>query len=158
MYFVQVQKFLPIENWNIIFGTQIIKDMKKNGRPLLEKPVKRKSHPINAYCTEEEKKQIKNYAKESGLSVSEYIIKKCLDEKTIPRRIELLKELGSVNLEITRAGNNINQLAKHANRIKNSNGLDSGLFLNYNLLLNDYLKKTEDIKKIVKSIYREIAR
>jgi hypothetical protein len=25
MYFVRVQKFLPIGNWNIIFGTQIIK-------------------------------------------------------------------------------------------------------------------------------------
>lgn len=113
---------------------------------------------MKGYCTKEQKEKIILLVKKNGLITSDYILKKCLNEKTVERRIELISRLDTLNLEILKAGNNINQLAKHANRINNPNGLDSSLFVNYNFLLNNYLKKVEHIKTIVKSIYNQLAR
>lgn len=132
--------------------------MKKNGRPELDENLKRKAHFVKGYCTKEQKEKIISLAKENGLTVSDYILKKCLNERTVERRIQLIDSLDTINLEISKIGNNINQLAKHANRKKNVDGLDKELFMNFTFLLNDYLKKINDLKTSIKSIYRELAK
>lgn len=132
--------------------------MKKNGRKTVEKPLKRKLHSIQAYCIEEDKQRIILLAKEHSLSVSDFIIKKCLDRRMVENRIETLATINSLVLELSRAGNNINQLTKHANRIKNVDGLDSGMLYNMTILLGDHLDKMEALKKSVKGIYRELGK
>ncbi|WP_413998675.1 plasmid mobilization protein [Flavobacterium sp. W1B] len=132
--------------------------MKKNGRPKLEKSLQRKLHSVKCYCTEEEKKQIIFIASQFNFTVSEYLLIKSLDKRVVSNRIEMIASLDTLNLELFKGGNNINQLAKHANRIKNANGLDQTLFMNFINLLNIYVKKTNDIKSIINSIYRELAK
>lgn len=144
-------------NWNIIFGTQIIKMKRKTGRPeLLDE--QKSTEIVKFRCSRSEKEELKKIAKTYNLSVSQYLLKKGLNEKIIPNRIELIASLDTLNLEIHKGGNNINQLARHANRIKNIDGLDQSLFLNYNLLLSDYVKKIESIKSVINSIYRELSK
>ncbi|WP_026715228.1 plasmid mobilization protein [Flavobacterium daejeonense] len=130
---------------------------KKVGRPELEEEDKA-TEIIKFRCSKSEKDILKKNAKSYNLSLSQYLIKKGLDEKIISNRIELISSLDALNLEIHKGGNNINQLAKHANRIKNVGGLDQSLFLNFSFLLSDYVKKVESIKSIINSIYRELSK
>jgi hypothetical protein len=130
---------------------------KKNGRPnLLEEELK--SVTIKFRCTKKEKEALFELSKNYNFSLSEYLLQKALEKKTVSNKIELLSKLDSINLEMTRAGNNINQLAKHANRVKSNVGLDQGTFLNFNLLLNDYKKKIEEVRSIVKLIFKELSK
>lgn len=131
--------------------------MKKNGRPELLEDEK-SSQIVKFRCTKKEKETLITLSKEYNISLSEYLLKKGFDEKLIPRRIELISKLSEINLEISRAGNNINQLAKHANRVKKEEGLEAEIFMNFTLLLNEYVKKIDGLNITIKSIYRELAK
>lgn len=158
MCFCVHKNLLPIRNWKIIFGTQIKKmKRKKGGRPLLPEDQKM-TERITLRCTKKDKEMLKKIAIICNLSLSEYLTKKGLDERIVENRIKIIDSLNTVQLELARGGNNINQLAKHANQIKKIDGLDEKMMFRYNLLLNSYVKNMYSLRTIFKGIYRELAK
>lgn len=158
MCFCVHKNLLPIKNWKIIFGTQIKKmKRKKGGRPLLAEDQKM-TEKITLRCTKKDKEMLKEIAVICNLTLSEYLTKKGLDERIVENRIKILESLNTVQLELARGGNNINQLAKHANQIKKIDGLDEKMMFSYNLLLSSYVKNMYSLRTIFKGIYRELAK
>lgn len=130
---------------------------KKGGRPLLPEDQKM-TEKITLRCTKKDKEMLKEIAVICNLTLSEYLTKKGLDERIVENRIKIITSLNTVILELARGGNNINQLAKHANRHKNIDGLDEKMMFSYNLLLDEYLNNMASLKTIFKGIYRELAK
>ena len=84
----------------------------KGGRPKIDIS-KKKATQFFIKCTHGEKNIIKDRAKEYGLTITDFILRKCLDQKIVFNHVEYLKEIHALNLELGRQGNNINQLAKY---------------------------------------------
>ena len=72
--------------------------------------------------------------------------------------MEILQAINRLIIELSRAGNNLNQLSRYPSRVKNKDGLNYDMVLNLNLLLSNYLKNMDDLKSIVKLIYRELGK
>jgi hypothetical protein len=67
--------------------------------------------------SEEEKEKVRAKAKAASLSVNEYIRTTALrSDYRPPRNKGLTKALLALNLELTRQGNNLNQIAKRVNQ------------------------------------------
>lgn len=135
------------------------KNLKKNkgGRPTLPLDEK-KTGRIEVRCTAEQLIAIKKTAKDAGLSVSEYLVKRALNNKIIYNYNTLFQELHAVGTEFSRAGNNINQLAKHANSLNKIGKLDPSVVDRTHLILEDYVKKKDELRGVLRKIIREIGK
>lgn len=133
------------------------KRKKRGGRPRLSETEKQATQ-INIRCSIEQYNQIKTTAKDSGLSVTDYLLKRALNNKIVYNYNILIDELNSVGTEFSRAGNNINQLAKHANSLNKIGKLDKSLIERMNLVMVDYTKKYDDMRSMLRSIRRELTK
>ena|SRR5690606_28760049 len=128
-----------------------------NGRPL--KPDKEKKLAyIRFRCHEDEKKQIVSLSKSYGLSMTDYILKKALDKKVVFNHIELIKEIHEIGTELSRAGNNINQLSKHANTLNKSGRLNESIIHRLNIILDEYNENQDKIRVAFRRIIRELTK
>lgn len=98
-----------------------------------------------------EKKRIKTFCDENGLTLSEFILSKIKNE--IPKKdvFSILALLEKNDVAMSRIGNNINQYTKVAN---STNEID-------NIDLNNFLNELEELKKIKDEInisYKKIIR
>lgn len=158
--FLSVQKPLAnLKNWRMIFGTQNIimdRNNKKGGRPkaLIEDL---NSARIEVRCLKKEKEMIVELAKSFDLSITDYILKSCLNKKLVVNKIQMFDEFLKLNNELGMSGNNINQLAKHANRINKVGEIDQSVINTMIVLLEKYLEQSGEIKRVVNNIYKEIA-
>lgn len=131
--------------------------MKKRGRPTLSIE-ELSSARIEVRCLKKEKEAIAKLAEQNDLTVSDYILRTCLNKKIIAKRVELFDELQKLSAELGKSGSNINQLAHHANRVSKVKEVDVSVIETMNLLIESYIKKQEEILISVKGIYREIAK
>lgn len=136
---------------------KIINKTNKGGRPPLEDD-ERKHAIIKVYCQLSEKETILSEAKSSGLSVSDYAKRRLFGQKVIMNYHELFKELHEIGTEFSRAGNNINQLAKHANALNKMGKLDNSVIDMLTLLLEDYVKKKEEVRVVLRKVIRELVK
>lgn len=127
------------------------------GRPP-KAPMKKRTAEIKARCLVEEKEKIKFLAKESGLNISDYVLKKSLDQKVWGNYKELHREIHSIGTEFSRVGNNINQLARHANTLEKIGQLDKFSVERLNLMLIDYLNKHDEVRVVLRKIVRELTK
>jgi urease gamma subunit len=88
----------------------------KGGRPKLSNSEKRIAE-IHIVCNKGDKTRIKELAKSYGLTMTDYILRKCFDENVSFNHVEFLKEIHDLGTELSRQGNNINQLAKFTNTL-----------------------------------------
>jgi len=130
---------------------------KKVGRPKLEEQEAKTSY-IKIRCHADEKRKVEELAKNYGLTVTDYVLKKCLGQKVVANKIDFLKQLDSVGLELSRAGNNINQLAKHANRLNKIGKTDESLVAKLNLNLEYYTNKQRELRQTLRRIIREMSK
>lgn len=130
---------------------------KKGGRPKLSID-ESSSARIEIRCQKKEKEKMIELANENDLTVSDYILRSCLNKKIIAKRVELFDELQKLSAELGKSGSNINQLAHHANRVSKIKEVDVSVIETMNLLIESYIKKQEEILISVKGIYREIAK
>jgi hypothetical protein len=130
----------------------------KGGRPRLETGG-RTEHVVVRF-TEEEDKQLSALEKELGMNRSEIIRKRVLfdAEMIVINSKSLISELDNVGAELGRAGNNINQLAHHANLLNTAGKLTPEITGKFNVLLENYISIQHDLEISLRQIIRRMNR
>jgi hypothetical protein len=132
-----------------------MEDFKKlNGRPKLKEGKRTKF--INVRFTEEEFKEVAGLEKQLGITKADLIRMRILsdEKKTVINSKELIHHLDKVGAELGRIGNNINQLAKHANVLRLKGTLNPVIISDFNELFEDYIK----VQKLLEISFRKIIR
>jgi hypothetical protein len=129
---------------------------KLNGRPKLKEGKRTKF--INVRFTENEYKEVIDLEKALGISKTELIRMKVLSDarKTVINSKELILHLDRVGAELGRIGNNINQLAKHANILKLQGALNPLIISEFNVLFSDHIKVQQMLEISLRRIIRDM--
>ncbi|MFD2964367.1 MULTISPECIES: ribbon-helix-helix domain-containing protein [Olivibacter] len=69
---------------------------------------------------------------------------------------ELMKQLDGIGAKLGRSGNNINQLARHANILHNQGLLSQSVATEFNSLLGHYITVQRELEKIIRQIIRQM--
>lgn len=127
---------------------------KKAGRPPMLNG--KRTRIIKAKLTDEEFKTLLSIQKASGMNRMELIRKRVLNggvTVTINTK-ELLGILDGIGAEMGRAGNNINQLARHANVLNKLGKLSPDLITEFNKLFTAYIRIQQELEKTLRQILR----
>lgn len=130
---------------------------RRGGRPPKE-PINKRTSEIKVRCLAEEKEKIKFLAKEFGLNISDYVLKKSLNKKVWGNYKELHREIHSIGTEFSHIGTNINQLAKHVNTLEKIGKIEKVSVEHLSSILIDYLRKYEEVRVILRKIVRELTK
>jgi hypothetical protein len=127
---------------------------KLNGRPKLKEGKRTKF--INVRFTDDEYGEIAELERVLGISKTELIRMRVLSEakKTIINSKELIKFLDTTGAEMGRIGNNINQLAKHANTLRLKGVLHPEIINHFNKLFEDYILVQQNFEAALRKIIR----
>lgn len=111
---------------------------------------------IKAKLTDQELKQLQSIEKQLGLNRSEIIKGRVLHDSTsiIINASELMALLDSIGAELGRAGNNINQLARHANILSKQGTLDQNVVTEFNTQFGSYIQIQQELEKCLRQIIR----
>lgn len=129
----------------------------KGGRPKLSNSEKRIAE-IHIVCNKGDKTRIKELAKSYGLTMTEYILRKCFDENVSFNHVEFLKEIHVLGTELSRQGNNINQLAKYTNTLTIEKRLTPEIAARLEEILLEHIKKQEEVRVAFRTLIREMAK
>lgn len=89
--------------------------------------------------------KLKKDAKENGLSESAYLRKRIWDDPIVPAFTRI--NINTLRLELNRIGNNINQLATHANSGYGLTHSDQEIILGYLNEMRSLLEGVEEISQ-----------
>ena len=130
----------------------------KGGRPRKESG-KRTEH-IKVRITEDEEKILLGLEKEFGISRSDLVRKRVLHEAEmmVVNSKELIQQIDKVGVELARSGNNINQLARHANSIAVSGDLPPSVLARYNFLMDQHINVQKELEVCLRKIIRMMHR
>ncbi|MGO3653105.1 MAG: plasmid mobilization protein [Sphingobacterium sp.] len=130
------------------------KPRKKAGRPPMLSG--KRNRLIKAKLTEEEFSELIRIQKASGMNRMELIRKRVLGSGTAVtvNMKEVLGELDTIGAELGRAGNNINQLARHANILNRQQRLDPGVVAEFNALFTEYIRTQRELEKTLRQLLR----
>jgi len=144
------------QNSQLIFFMEASKN--KGGRPRLETGG-RTEHVVVRF-TGEEDRQLCALEKELGMNRSEIIRKRVLFEAEliVINSKSLIRELDNVGAELGRAGNNINQLARHANVLNAAGKLTPEFTAKFNTLLEEYIGIQHELQSSLRQIIRKMNR
>lgn len=111
---------------------------------------------IKAKLTDQELKQLQTIEKQLGLNRSEIIKGRVLHDSTsiIINARELMALLDGIGAELGRAGNNINQLARHANILSKQGTLDQNVVTEFNTRFGSYIQIQQELEKCLRQIIR----
>lgn len=111
---------------------------------------------IKAKLTDQELKQLKAMEKQLGLNRSEIIKGRVLHDSAsiIINARELMALLDGIGAELGRAGNNINQLARHANILSKQGTLDQNVVTEFNTRLGSYVQIQQELERCLRQIIR----
>ncbi|NHA03276.1 MobC family plasmid mobilization relaxosome protein [Mucilaginibacter sp. HC2] len=130
-------------------------DFKKpNGRPKLKEG--RRTNFINVRFTDVEYKEIADLEQQLGVSKTDLIRMRILTDakRVVINSKELIKNLDGVGAELGRVGNNINQLAKHANILKLQGQLSPLVIKKFNELFEEHIIVQQTLEAALRSIIR----
>jgi hypothetical protein len=130
-------------------------DLKKLiGRPKLKDGKRTKF--INVRFTEDEYKDIAELEKQLGITKTDLIRMRILSDakKTVINSRELIKYIDDAGAEMGRIGNNINQLAKHANTLKLKGALNLVIIEQFNRLFEEYIRVQQQFEVSLRKIIR----
>lgn len=132
------------------------KAQKKVGRPPMLSG--KRTCIIKAKLTEEEFKELLEIQKTCGLNRMELIRRRVLGKgiTVTINTAELLNALDSIGSEMGRAGNNINQLARHANVLNKQGMLSPQIVRYFNTRFSDYINTQQELEKLLRQILREM--
>ncbi|MBS1527595.1 MAG: plasmid mobilization relaxosome protein MobC [Bacteroidetes bacterium] len=130
---------------------------KAKGRPPLENGKRDKR--IDTRFTQAEIEQIEAMEQTLGVCRTDLIRQRLLGNRKahVVNASALLLELDKIGAELARAGNNINQLARHANTIRLRGDLPSSLVTAFNGLMEDYVGKQAALEVSLRKIIRAIS-
>ena len=129
----------------------------KGGRPVVLEP---RNRSIHCRFTEKEYQLIENMERVFSLSKANLIRTRVLEnaEPLILDGLEFAKELRAIGAELGRAGNNINQLAKHANTLEKSGLLNESVVARFNVLIEGYNVVQTELVKTLRKVTRDSAK
>ena len=129
---------------------------KLKGRPQIKDGKRDKF--INVRFTDDEFKQVIELEKQLGLSRTDLIRMRILADsrKMIMDSRVLIKYLDDAGTEMGRIGNNINQLAKHANVVRLKGELNPSIVYRFNNLFNEYIKVKQSLETTIRKIIRKM--
>jgi len=113
---------------------------------------------LSIRLTEDEKKKVSDYAKQDDLSISEYIKRTALKQAVFSNRLEYTTDLKRLNFEIGKAGNNINQMAAHANRTAKFQAIDAATINQFHLFMEQYLTLLDEVDATLKGMFRKMSK
>ncbi|TSJ40958.1 MobC family plasmid mobilization relaxosome protein [Mucilaginibacter corticis] len=129
-------------------------DPKRKGRPPLQEG--KRTFKIDVRFTEEEYKLILDMEKTLSISKTNLIRTKVLRNGagTVLNAKALIRELSLLSTELGRSGNNINQLAHHANTLKLKSVLSPAVVKRFILLLENHLKTRAELNISLRRLIR----
>jgi hypothetical protein len=131
-------------------------DFKKlTGRPQLKEGKRNKK--IDARFTEKEYQQVLALEKELGITKTELIRMRVFGEAGLMILVnskELIQRLDAIGTEMGRIGNNINQLARHANTLKRQGALTPETAMSFMALFEQYLSNQHSLGVALRKIIR----
>jgi methyl coenzyme M reductase beta subunit len=117
--------------------------------------VKNVRHTIR--FTESENEELQSVIKFLGINIGEFIRSKALGAKNqVVNGANLIASLDKIGGDLGRAGNNINQLAKHANTVNKSGKVDESIMSRFNVLFAEYIKAQQETQTALRKIIREV--
>lgn len=128
---------------------------KKNGRPL--KLEGKRTRFIKTRVSEQEYAMIRELWVSLGLKESDFLRVKILNSSSVSIKVnasEILKTLDNIGSEIGRSGNNINQLARHANILNKRGMLSNEVIVKFNELFSIYISLFMDMEKSTRELLR----
>lgn len=130
------------------------KPRKKAGRPPML--TGKRDRLIKSKLTDEEFSQLLSIQKASGMNRMELIRKRVLGGGTVVtiNAKELLEQLDAIGAELGRSGNNINQLARHANILNRQQRLDPEIVSEFNALFTNYIRIQRELEKTFRQLLR----
>jgi hypothetical protein len=119
-----------------------------------------RSKKIDARFTEEEYKIVLALEKELGVRKSELVRDRLLNNApaVIIHAKELISRIDAICTELGRSGNNINQLARHANILNKRRLLSPVVIGRFNILFEEYLANQKVLEGVLRSIIRSLAK
>ncbi|MBD1385876.1 plasmid mobilization relaxosome protein MobC [Mucilaginibacter rigui] len=128
------------------------------GRPKMKDGTRVKK--IDVRFTQEEYDIITGLEKELGISKTELIRLRVLNDavKIVINASQLICVLDRIGADIGRAGNNINQLAKHANTLKLKGALSPQVAVQFNNLLEDYIAIQVSLESAIRKIIQQMGK
>jgi hypothetical protein len=128
----------------------------KGGRP----PVgdEKRSFKIDVRFTEAEYRQVEQMENELGVRKTELVRRKLLyDGKGLAVNSgELMNRLDLISLELSRSGNNINQLARYANRLQKRGLLAAPVIDEYTRLLRRHQSDQSELAMLFRKLLRSM--
>ncbi|MBB1646406.1 hypothetical protein ACR777_14875 [Sphingobacterium spiritivorum] len=117
-----------------------------------------RSRRFELRLSEAERTQFLDLEKALGLSRADIVRIRVLQHSTkmLVNTAEIMKLLDSIGTEIGRSGNNINQLAKHANTLQQQGMLHSALIRDLAPLLTEYIRLQRRLEQSIRQLIRHI--
>ena len=129
----------------------------KNGRPL--KLEGNRTKHIRARVTEEEYSLVTNQLKSLSMKESDYVRLMVLRPGSIKVKVnahEVIRLLDHMGAELGRSGNNINQLARHANFLNKRGMLNAEIVVRFNDLFSEYIFLFRELEKEMRLLFRQL--
>lgn len=128
----------------------------KGGRPPQE--TDRRSFKIDVRFTEAEYRQVEALEKALGLKKAELVRRRVLQDSQglLINTGALMQGLDAISLELARSGNNINQLARHANRLQRHGVLSPKVVLELLDALAVHQRLQGELQVLFRKLLREM--
>ena len=127
-----------------------------NSHPSKDRLSAPKIHRFELRLSEQELKQFLELEKSLSISRSDIVrirVLKNADNMLVNGK-ELMKKLDATGAELGRSGNNINQLARHANILHKQGLLSQSIGTEFNSLLGEYIAIQQELEKVIRQIIR----
>lgn len=130
----------------------------QGGRPKME--TGKRDKKITARFTEDEYKTVEALESTLGVTKTDLVRQRLLENSAavVINAKELIIAIDQIGTELGRCGNNINQLAKHANILQKKGRLSPQVVERFNVLMKEYLQKQEMLEVSLRRIIRAIGR
>lgn len=129
---------------------------KLRGRPQLKEG--KRTRKVDVRFTEKELELVNKMAEALGVTRAELARSRILGgaEAIVINALSLINELDEIGAEFGRAGNNINQLAKYSNILRNKNILSPIVAEHFLIYLEHYSKNQQRIEGLLRKIIRQL--
>lgn len=127
-----------------------------NSHPARERALAPKIRRFELRLSEQELMQFLELEKSLGISRSDIVRIRVLKNAAnmLTNTKELMKRLDTIGAELGRSGNNINQLAKHANILQKQGLLSQSVATEFTSLLGGYITVQQELEKNIRQIIR----
>lgn len=128
------------------------------GRPLMKEG--KRTRKIGARFTQLEYDQLVALEKQLGISETELVRMRLLNDnaKSIVNAKDFISGIDRLGADMNRVGNNINQLARHANSLKLAGSLQPAVVLKFNELFEQYVIIQQSLEITLRKIIRAMGK